>query len=108
MGNNIGHPVQGEFDPELKEAILKIQKAAKDAGKNSGIYCPNGEVARKYAEAGFQMVSALEKQIDKWLTLNKISVINDMTVIPVGMAQALSVAKGATQQAKGAAYGGST
>lgn len=26
------------------------------AGKYSGIYCANGEIARKYADEGFQMV----------------------------------------------------
>ena len=56
LGNNIGHPVLGDFDPELKEAISRIRKAANDAGKKSGIYCPNGDVARRYADEGFQMV----------------------------------------------------
>jgi len=37
----------------------------------------------------------------------KISVVNDMTVLPVGMAEALSMAKGSKQTVKGAAYGGS-
>jgi len=94
LGNNIGHPVLGDFDPELKEAIVRIKEAAKAAGKWSGIYCPNGDVARKYADEGFQM----------------ISVINDMTAIPMFLQQSLSTAKGswghsATQAVKGAAYG---
>ncbi|KAK5094755.1 hypothetical protein LTR24_003455 [Lithohypha guttulata] len=94
LGNNIGHPVKGDFDPELKQAITRIREAAKSAGKWSGIYCPNGDVARKYADEGFQM----------------ISVINDMTAIPTFMAQSLSTAKGtwghsAAQTVKGAAYG---
>jgi hypothetical protein len=38
----------------------------------------------------------------------QISVINDMTVIPVGMAQALSIAKSSKQQVKGVAYGASS
>ena len=71
LGNSIGHPVQGEFDPELKEAIFKIQKAAKDAKKNTGIYCPNGEMARKYAEAGFQMVSPLVKDFRQVVDLGR-------------------------------------
>lgn len=58
LGNNINHPVRGEFDPELNEAISKVRKAAAEAGKKSGIYCANGEAARKYADEGFQMVSA--------------------------------------------------
>jgi len=56
LGNNIGHPVRGEFDQELKDAIKNVQDAAKKAGKKTGIYCPNGQVARQYAEAGFNMV----------------------------------------------------
>lgn len=49
LGNNIGHPVLGDFDQELKDAIIRVREAAKAAGKWSGIYCPNGDVARKYA-----------------------------------------------------------
>jgi 4-hydroxy-2-oxoheptanedioate aldolase len=59
LGNNLGFPVQGDFAPELKEAIARILKAAQDAGKKSGIYCPSGEFARRYADQGFQMVSLL-------------------------------------------------
>jgi 4-hydroxy-2-oxoheptanedioate aldolase len=85
--------VKGDFAPELKEAIARILKAAQDAGKKSGIYCPNGEFARKYADDGFQM----------------ISVTNDMTALPTFMAESLSKAKGswvhsAGQAVKGAAY----
>ncbi|EXJ65465.1 2,4-dihydroxyhept-2-ene-1,7-dioic acid aldolase [Cladophialophora yegresii CBS 114405] len=90
LGNNIGHTVRGAFDQQLEDAILKIKTAAEHAGKKTGIYCPNGDVARKYAEIGFHM----------------ISVINDMTVLPVGLSQALSIATGAKQEVKGAAYGG--
>ena len=57
LGNNLGYPVQGEFAPELKEAIERVRVAAKSAGKKSGIYCPNGDFARRYADQGFQMVS---------------------------------------------------
>ena len=56
LGNNIGHPVLGEFDPELTAAIAKILKAAQDAGKKSGVYATSGEQARTYADQGFQMV----------------------------------------------------
>lgn len=56
LGNNIGYPVQGEFAPELHDAIARIKKAAQDAGKKSGIYCTSGEAANKYAAQGFQMV----------------------------------------------------
>ena len=69
LGNNIGHPVQGDFSPELKAAIARILKAAQDAGKNSGIYCPSGEVARRYADEGFQMVRC------KLLCLSQIDIL---------------------------------
>ena len=60
----------GDFDPELKEAIARILKAAQDAGKKSGIYCPNGEFARRYADMGFQMVSN-ETYLESQLVLMK-------------------------------------
>lgn len=47
----------GEFSDELQAAIARVLKAAQDAGKKSGIYCPNGDFARRYADQGFQMVS---------------------------------------------------
>lgn len=56
LGNNISHPVQGKFDDELVAAIARVREAAAAAGKKSGIYCPGGESARKYADDGFQMV----------------------------------------------------
>ena len=94
LGNNIGHPVKGDFDPELKEAIARVQKAAKDNGKSSGIYCPSGDSARGYVDQGFNMVS----------------VMTDMVAIPTFMAESLSKAKGtwvqgAVKAVKGAAYG---
>ena len=58
LGNNIGHPVSGKFDPELEAAIERIRKAALSAGKKAGIVCPSSDVARRYAGLGFQMVSA--------------------------------------------------
>lgn len=56
LGNNIGHPVTGEFAEELKTAIEKIRKAAAAAGKSSGIYATSGDQARTYADQGFNMV----------------------------------------------------
>jgi 4-hydroxy-2-oxoheptanedioate aldolase len=108
LGNNIGHPVRGEFDAELQEAILKIQNAAKKAEKKTGIYCPNGYVAQKYAEAGFHMVPIVPFPIIFEMLTDRfqISCINDMTVLPVGMADALSTAKRSKQEVRGAAYGG--
>jgi 4-hydroxy-2-oxoheptanedioate aldolase len=56
LGNSIGHPIQGDYDPELEIAICRILKAAKQAGKKSGIFCSDGDMAAKYAKMGFQMV----------------------------------------------------
>lgn len=56
LGNNLGYPVQGEYAPELKQTITRIQLAAIGAGKKCGIYCASGESARQYAEQGFHMV----------------------------------------------------
>ena len=58
LGNNIGHSiVDGTMHDELKEAIAKIQRAAKDNKKSSGIYCTSGDQAREFADRGFNMVS---------------------------------------------------
>ncbi|KAL9577157.1 MAG: hypothetical protein Q9212_006549 [Teloschistes hypoglaucus] len=58
LGNNIGHPIlDGTMHDELKEAIAKIQRVAKDNKKASGIYATSGDQARQYADQGFNMVS---------------------------------------------------
>ncbi|KAK3176464.1 hypothetical protein OEA41_007787 [Lepraria neglecta] len=58
LGNNIGHSiVDGTMHDELKEAIAKIQRAAKENGKSSGIYSTSGDQARGFADQGFNMVS---------------------------------------------------
>lgn len=50
LGNNIGHPIiNGDVKPELKEAIAKILKAAKSAGKKCGMYSSSGEEAARQA-----------------------------------------------------------
>ncbi|KAL1996714.1 hypothetical protein VTN49DRAFT_7579 [Thermomyces lanuginosus] len=59
LGNSIGYPVTGEFHPELEATIERIRKAAEAAGKKSGIYCANGEAAKKYADQGFNMISVM-------------------------------------------------
>lgn len=56
LGNNLGHPIRGDVPQELKDAIAKILKAAKSAGKGTGIYSISGEQAKMYADQGFQMV----------------------------------------------------
>ncbi|EZF32872.1 2-dehydro-3,6-dideoxy-6-sulfogluconate aldolase [Trichophyton mentagrophytes] len=79
LGNNIGRPVvTAEFHPDLEIAISRIRKAATDNGKKAGIYCPSGELAKKYIDQGFHMVS----------------VISDVTALPIFLSQSLKVAKG--------------
>ena len=57
LGNNIGHPIlDGTMHDELKEAIVKIQEAAKENKKSTGIYCTSGDQARQFADEGFHMV----------------------------------------------------
>ncbi|OAL38856.1 hypothetical protein AYO20_02062 [Fonsecaea nubica] len=92
LSNNLGYSLQGGFPPEMTEAVARILKAAKDAGKKAGIYCPSGEPARQYADQGFHMISAA----------------TDATALPTIMTESLSKAKGQTtvQAVKGAAYGG--
>ena len=61
LGNSIGHPsilTGGKFDKELDEAIDTIHKAAQGAGKCSAIYTGSGEMAKKYADQGFNMINA--------------------------------------------------
>lgn len=47
---------------ELKEAIAKIQQAAKENEKSTGIYSTTGDQAREFADQGFNMVSFPLKQ----------------------------------------------
>lgn len=79
LGNNIGHPIlDGTMHDELKEAIAKIQRAAKANNKASGIYATSGDQARQYADQGFQMVS----------------VATDAASLPASMQSALTTARG--------------
>ena len=57
LGNNIGHSIlDGTMHETLKEAIARIQVAAKVNKKCSGIYATSGDQARHFADQGFQMV----------------------------------------------------
>lgn len=48
LGNNIGYPIiDGDVKPELEQAIARILKAAKSAGKKCGMYASSGEEAGK-------------------------------------------------------------
>ena len=57
LGNALGHPLLGDtMADELKEAIAKVLKTAKENEKSAGIYATSGEQARQFADQGFQMV----------------------------------------------------
>ncbi len=63
LGNNIGHPIlTGTMHDELKKAIAKIQRAAKENGKYTGIYATSGDQAREFADQGFNMVCGVLEQ----------------------------------------------
>lgn len=93
LGNSIGHPIlDGTMHEELKDAIVKVQEAAKQHNKQTGIYATGGDQAREFVDQGFHMVS----------------VVTDMIALPVAMSSALATAKGsyahsALNLAKGAA-----
>lgn len=109
LGNNIGYPIiNGDVKPELKEAIAKILKAAKSAGKKCGMYASSGEEAgrqasprtlsscdsqqltsRRYGEMGFDM----------------INVGTDVTTLEFVMKSAMATARGAAGPEKGKSYG---
>ncbi|KAL9132175.1 MAG: hypothetical protein Q9175_006592 [Cornicularia normoerica] len=79
LGNNIGHSIiDGTIHDDLKEAIAKIQRAAKENEKSSGIYATSGDQAREFADQGFNMVS----------------VMTDTVALPAYMTSALTAAKG--------------
>ena len=60
LGNNIGKPIlDGTMSDELKEGIAKIQQAAKENKKSSGIYSVSGDQAREFADQGFNMVCGI-------------------------------------------------
>ncbi|CAF9934018.1 hypothetical protein IMSHALPRED_009560 [Imshaugia aleurites] len=63
---------------ELREAIAKVQRVAKENGKSSGIYSMSGDQARDFADQGFNMVS----------------VMTDMVALPACMTSALNAARG--------------
>jgi len=66
LGNNIGYPIlDGKMHDELHSAIAKINKAANDNGKRTGIYCTSGAQGKEYADKGFNMVSLLLQCLTK-------------------------------------------
>ncbi|KAL8681095.1 MAG: hypothetical protein Q9186_002747 [Xanthomendoza sp. 1 TL-2023] len=92
LGNNIGHPIlDGTMHDDLKDALARIQKAAKENQKASGIYATSGDQARQFADQGFQMISAatdaasLQTSLQSALTAARGSYVHS----------ALNMAKGA-------------
>ena len=97
LGNNIGHPIlDGTMHDELKEAIAKIQQAAKDNHKSSGIYSTSGDQARVFADQGFNMVCCLEESHRRKLTyvVRQVHVMTDMVALPTFMTSSLNAARG--------------
>lgn len=89
LGNNIGHPIlDGVMDPELNDAISRILRACKAAGKWCGIYCTSGEQAKAYADMGFHM----------------ISVATDITTLEAAMTETLAIAAGSAKPDKAGSY----
>ncbi|KUI65886.1 4-hydroxy-2-oxo-heptane-1,7-dioate aldolase [Cytospora mali] len=89
LGNNMGYPIiDGDVKPQLKEAISRILKAAKGAGKKCGMYATNGEEAAQYGAMGFDM----------------INVGTDVTTMESVMRQSMAAARGSAGL-KGKGYG---
>lgn len=50
-------PVAGSLDPEVAEAVGAVVDAAHAAGRLAGIFATSGELARGFAERGFDLVA---------------------------------------------------
>ena len=60
LGNSIGHPMvlnNMKHEPELDEACEKVNKAAHDAGKASGMYTGSGDAGKDWNQKGYNMIS---------------------------------------------------
>ncbi|PSR92403.1 Pyruvate/Phosphoenolpyruvate kinase-like domain-containing protein [Coniella lustricola] len=89
LGNNIGYPIiDGAFQPELKDAIARVLKACKNAGKKCGVYATSGEDAAAYGKQGFDM----------------INVATDFTTLEFIMKQSMATALGSAGPEKGKTY----
>lgn len=89
LGNNIGHPILGDkMDPELRDAIERVLRAAVAAGRKCGIYCISGAQAKHYADMGFHM----------------ISVATDYSTLGEEMVKRLAIARGQAQGDEGGSY----
>ncbi|KAK7179723.1 hypothetical protein DPSP01_001352 [Paraphaeosphaeria sporulosa] len=89
LGNNIGHPIlNGVMKPELEQAVDKVLEATHKAGKKCGFFASSAEQAKKYADKGFDMVSAAL----------------DTTLLQASLATSLSIARGAAPPTSGGRY----
>ncbi|KAJ4344721.1 uncharacterized protein N0V89_012465 [Didymosphaeria variabile] len=89
LGNNIGHPIlDGVMKPELEEAVEKVLEATHKAGKKAGFFASSPEQAKKYADKGFDMVSAAL----------------DTTLLQASLATSLSIARGKAPPKSGGRY----
>lgn len=96
---------------ELREAIAKVQRVAKENNISSGIYATSGDQAREFADQGFQMVGQPTQLSDHSIdNMAQVSVVADMVALPAYMTSALTAARGsyvhsALNMAKGAVSG---
>lgn len=74
--------------PELKDAIEKILRACRKAGKKCGVYSTTGEQAKQFADQGFDM----------------ISVATDYSLLGSSLKGQMSIARGQTQPTSSHSY----
>lgn len=82
---------------ELKEAIARIHRAAKENGKSSGIYSTSGDQARAFADQGFNMVIPLVQRQSLTLLIRadfQVSVATDVPALSACMTSSLTAARG--------------
>lgn len=89
LGNNIGHPIlNGVVKPELEQAIDQILAASHKAGKKAAFFASNAAQAKKYADKGFDMISAAL----------------DATILQSSVALSLAEARGQAKPETGGKY----
>ncbi|KAK6067584.1 aldolase citrate lyase family protein [Seiridium cupressi] len=89
LGNNIGYPIlDGIMKPELKQAIDHILTTTHEAGKKAGFFASSAEQAKKYADKGFDVISAAL----------------DTTILQSSLAVSLATARGLEKPHTGGKY----
>ena len=80
---------------ELKDAIAKVQRVAKENKIRSGIYATSGDQAKEFGDQGFQMVSwPVQRNRSSIDNSMQVSVVADMVALPAYMTSALTAARG--------------